>query len=346
MYCKDTDLAPPSYTNENNLKLIINYYNHCKSRYLKVLSKEVTFLLEKLESPKSDLDLRATITGITSLCLDKEQLIEIFTKKGIVPILIILCEKCEGSSLRSLFFRALSTVCTSSMAIEQFGKFSGIQVICETLCDDFEKPEPERSEAVALLVQVTAPWREDNHLIQSLSDYIYKIIKALTKFIQSTKCCKNILLCTAALANLSEIELKSIEAIISLNTVQILLKTVNQRGPCVSIYLLEQVAALIVNLSSQEIARQHLMLTSIISALLYFLNITKVEGEAEKRLQQKSIIALSRLCSQPEACRQVVEFGGVRKLIKMCRNKNERFCSDAVLVATLVSILSIQYHFI
>lgn len=66
--------------------------------------------------------------------------------------------------------------------------------------------------------------------------------------------------------------------------------------------------------------------------------------DVEKRLQQKSIIALSRLCGEKEASMQVVKLGGVEKLVKMCREKEERFDSDAVLVAALVSFRMIFTH--
>lgn len=58
-------------------------------------------------------------------------------------------------------------MCTKSTSIRYFEKYSGIQIITDTL-EDNSKPEPERSEAVALLAQVTAPWLEDNHSVRFL----------------------------------------------------------------------------------------------------------------------------------------------------------------------------------
>ncbi|KAJ3664634.1 hypothetical protein Zmor_000187 [Zophobas morio] len=328
-------------TRDDLLTQISPLFTLWESTFHTVLEKEIKKLVERLENPCSELDLRATVTGITSLCLRHESLIEIFTKSEVVPILLILCEKCEGSSMRSLLLRALSTMCSTTFAVRQFEKYSGIQIISETLTEDLSRPEPERSEAVALLAQVTAPWIEDNHSIKGLADHSRKLVKSLTKFASTTKCCQNLLLCAAALANLSTMDTKCVKYMLHLNTAEILLNSVNRRGPCASVYLLEQVATLVANMTSVEVARQHLTKLSTIPALLCFLKCGGVGEEAEKRLQQKAIIALSRLCSDKEAATQVVELGGVEKLVKMCREKEERFSNDAVLVATLATLRKI-----
>jgi hypothetical protein len=338
--CKQYD-AIRKTNPDDLLNLLAQLYSQWESIFHNVLTKEVKKLVEKLENPCSELDLRATVTGITSLCLRKENLIESFTKNDVVPILLILCEKCEGSSMRSLLLRALSTLCCSTFAVRQFEKFSGMQIINETLGEDLSKPEPERSEAVALLAQVTAPWIEDNHAIQGLQDFSKALVKSLTKFASTTKCCQNLLLCAAALANLSTMDNKCIKYMLHMNTVQVLLESVNKRGPCASIYLLEQVATLIANMTSLEAARKQLTSLQTVPALLCFLKSGNVGEDVEKRLQQKAIIALSRLCSEKDAAAQVVELGGVDKLVRMCREKNERFSNDAVLVATLATLRKI-----
>ncbi|XP_044259470.1 protein inscuteable homolog isoform X2 [Tribolium madens] len=328
-------------TNEDFLTLVSQLFTQWETVCHTILVKEIKRLVDKLENPCSELDLRATITGITSLSLRNDHLIEIFTKNDIIPILLILCEKCEGSSMRSLLLRALSTMCSTAYAVRQFERFSGIQIVSDTLGEEPSRPEPERSEAVALLAQVTAPWIEDNHCIKGLQDYSRKLVKSLTKFLSTTKCCQNLLLCTAALANLSTMDNKCIKYVLHLNTIELLLEAVNRRGPCASIYLLEQVATLLANMTSLQTARQQLLKLKTIPALLCCLRTGSVGEDVEKRLQQKAIIALSRLCSEKEAAAQVVELGGVEKLVRMCREKNERFCNDAVLVATLATLRKI-----
>ncbi|XP_066142000.1 protein inscuteable homolog isoform X1 [Euwallacea fornicatus] len=307
-----------------------------------VLVDEIKKLVGKLEDPISDLDLRATLTGITSVSLRNVDLIAYFVKAEIIPILLILCERCEGSSLRTLILRALSTMCTNASAIRSFEKFSGIQIISDTL-EEESKPEPERSEAVGLLAQVTAPWIDDNHSINSLQEYSKRLISSLTKFSASTKCCQNLLLCAAALANLSSLDNKCIKLLVESGSAPILLASIKSRGPFVSVYLLEQVATLMANMAVLDIARKQLILCEAPNALIHFLRSPKrlQHEDAERRLLQKSVIALSRLCSVTEASRQVVDCGGLRRLVELCREKHKRFSSDAVLVAALATLRKI-----
>lgn len=121
------------------------------------------------------------------------------------------------------------------------------------------------------------------------------------------------------------------------NTVQILLEAVKKRGSRASVYLLEQVATVVANVSMDQRGRKLLTKHETPIAMMCFLQSNNTESEIVKRLQQKSIIALSRLCSEKIGAEQVVQMGGVSRLVQLCREKKERFDSDAVLVAALVS---------
>nr|CAH7744602.1 unnamed protein product [Callosobruchus chinensis] len=318
---------------EDTLNLIAQLYSAWEEIRNEVLEDEVGKIVAKVESPTSEMDLRATITAITSLALRHEELIDVFIRADLVSALLILCEKCEGSSLRSLILRTLATMCCNSAAVRQFERFSGIQLITETLEEDF-RPEPERAEAIALLVQVTAPWLDDNQSIKGLKECSYRLVKALTRFSKDTKCCQNLLLCTAALANLSAMDPEAAKYMVRYHTILHLVECVKTK---VSVYLLEQVATLVANISSSELARKHLIELRTPSLLLQFLRV-QYEEDATKRLQQKSVIALSRLCGTKEGAEQVVDCGGVDKLVKLCRERKERFDSDAVLVAALATL--------
>lgn len=317
------------------LKLVSKLFTSWQDVLSELLTSAVKDLVDKLECPKSDLDLRATTTGITSIALRHEELIETFTKLDVIPILVILCEKCEGSSLRSLLLRSLTTMCMNASAVRQFEKYSGVELISDTV-EEESRPEPERSEAVALLAQVTAPWIEDNHNVKGLAEYSHRLVESLTKFAGATKCCQNLLLCAAALANLSSMDPTSIIYMVEAGTIDVFLMAVKVRGPGASLYLLEQVATLIANMSAVESARRHLSQLDTSAALLYCLQACRSGEDVERRLQQKTMIALSRLCGDPDVAGQIVSMGGVDKLVNMCREKKDRFDSDAVLVAALV----------
>ncbi|CAH1980698.1 unnamed protein product [Acanthoscelides obtectus] len=240
---------------EDTLNLIARLYSAWEDIKNELVEEEIGKIVARVESPTSELDLRATITAVTSLALRHEELIDLFIKADLVSALLILCEKCEGSSLRSLILRTLATMCCNSAAVRQFERFSGIFLITETLEEDF-RPEPERAEAIALLVQVSAPWLEDNQSIKGLKEYSYRLVKALTRFSKDTKCCQNLLLSTAALANVSAMDPEAAKYMIKCHTIIHLVECIKTK---VSVYLLEQVATLIANISSTELARKHLI---------------------------------------------------------------------------------------
>lgn len=283
------------------------------------------------------------LTGITSLCLRYENLIDMFINGGAVATLLIFCEKCDGSSVRIAVLRALSTICYNDTAVRQLEKASGIQLICEILSDQ-SRPEPELSESIALLAQITAPWIDGNHQnLYSLQTEGRRLVDYLTKFLSATNCCQNMLLCAAALANITSVNPRCVKYIVQQGTIKILFEAVQKRGPHGSIYLLEQVATLLANMSSSEEARKQLIAEKAPTVLLLFLQSIAGKGEeVEKRLQQKAIIALSRLCSDCAAAAQMVSLDGVQKLVQLCREKKKRFNSDAVLVAALVSVDSLR----
>lgn len=326
-------------TIEDIPRLSLKLYESWRKLQSEVLVKEVLRLAEKLENPTSELEFRATVTGITSLCLRNEGLIEIFVNAGAVSTLVVFCEKCDGSSVRIAILRALSTVCCSGTAVRQLEKASGIQQISDILSDQ-SRPEPELSETVALLAQVTAPWIDGNQNLHGLQSEGKNLVAYLTKFLSATKCCQNLLLCTAALANMTSMDSKCIKHLLHQNTVRILFESLEKRGPRTSTYLLEQVAILLANMSASEDARKVLTEEKAPGVLLCFLQTGNGGEEVERRLQQKAIIALSRLCSEQRAAEQLVGLGGVKKLVRLCREKKERYNSDAVLVAALVGIVA------
>lgn len=319
------------------VKNLNQLYNIWNSLQQDLCTEYVKRLMTKLEYPVSEIDLKATVSSLTMIALTEERLLEEFIKYDAVPMLLIHCEKCEGSSTRCLILRALSTLCCLAPAVRQFEKFSGIQLITDIL-EENSRPEPEHSEAVTVLAQITAPWVEDNYSIRGLPEYSKRLVKSLTKFLKNTKCCQNLLLCIAALANLSAMDAATtIKYLMTENSVKEILRTIQKRND-ISVYILEQIASLIANVSAIEATREKLVDMRAPVALLCFLQVRNVDENIEKRLQQKVMIGLSRLCGDERAAQQIVEAGGVDKLVKLCREKDDRFNSDAVLVAALVSI--------
>lgn len=207
-------------------KVLAKLQDSFKITYKKILNNESKKFIDDLGDPYSDIHLRAMLTGtsslkknenlllipitllllgLTSIALRNEELITLFSMNGAIQTLVILCEKCEGSSIHTLSLRALTTICSNGKAIQCFVRSQGLYLIVDTLADH-ERPEPERSEAIALLAQITAPWIEDNHCIGGLAELNQKLIKSLAHFASNTKCCQNLLLCSAAVANLTTMD--------------------------------------------------------------------------------------------------------------------------------------------
>jgi hypothetical protein len=43
------------------------------------------------------------------------------------------------------------------------------------------RPEPEVSEAAAVLAHITAPWVDDNHTVHGLSEQLSSLVHSLTR---------------------------------------------------------------------------------------------------------------------------------------------------------------------
>ncbi|XP_031358874.1 protein inscuteable homolog isoform X1 [Photinus pyralis] len=318
-------------------RLIIQLSLKWEALQEQILNDELKKLVAELEDPHSELHVRATVIGLTSIALRNKEIVNILISNNCVQVLCVLCEKCESSTVRSLILRALSTICVNNTAIRKFENNSGINLISEIISNG-SCPDPERSEAVALLAQITAPWIEDNRNVYGLQQQIQTLVKSLTNFVASTKCCQNLLLCIAALSNLTEMEPTTVKYILHQNSIGIILRSVKARGSLISVYVLEQVANLLANLSGKQIARGALIEEQAVAVLLHLLQYNHTDKDVEIRLQQKSIIALSRLSSCVEAADQIVKCKGIKALVALCRERKERHDSDAVLVAALATL--------
>ncbi|XP_065207501.1 protein inscuteable homolog isoform X2 [Planococcus citri] len=326
----------------------INILEKFFSRFVdSVLIQQITLLSSILENPSSEITLLNALSSISTLSTNTSRVSELITHfNGIQNLLSICAHSISSINVRTAALRTLAAVCQNSVSIRQLEKAGGIEILSRLLSDE-DTSENERLEVVSVLVQITAPWIEDGHVIKGLVYHLYPIIESLTRLIERCESCETLLLSSAALANITFIEPQAVFVLLQLDTARCLLTSVRNLGVRASVFLQEQVATLIANMAAVPETRPHLAQHRAVGALLCFLQVkhspiqTAAEISAAERLQHKSAIALSRLCTNPEIAKQVIELQGVTRLVRLCREERERNYSDGVLVACLASLRKI-----
>ncbi|XP_015380018.1 PREDICTED: protein inscuteable homolog [Diuraphis noxia] len=311
-----------------------------------LLMKKIQSLVDILEEPSTDIELVKTMSSINSLGLESVHLGSLVTKCNGVRSLLTVCIEAASSVVRSAALRTLAMVCCSSDSIRQFEKAGGVEILSDVLGGK-NRSEKELTDAVSVLAQITAPWIEDNHVVNGLSEYLDTIISSLTYLVETTQSSETLLLSSAALANITFMEPNAIWTILNMGTAGSLIEAVRKNGTKSSVFLQEQTATLLANMAAVPEARPHMAANHAVVALLCFLQVRHSplqrvpEILAAERLQHKTAIALSRLCSDVEVSKQFVELEGVNRLIRLCKDERERNHSDGVLVACLASLRKI-----
>lgn len=142
-----------------------------------------------------------------------------------------------SSDLRCSSLRALASVCCCPEAIEKFVHEDGPEILVDLLATEL-RPETEKMEAAALVVQITAPWTNALGL-SHLETFAETLVDALTKLAEKTVCSQTLLLATAALNHLSKSR-KCVAAILKNGAIKKLLQCV-KKAPGGNVWLMEQV---------------------------------------------------------------------------------------------------------
>ncbi|ODN02494.1 Protein inscuteable [Orchesella cincta] len=198
-------------------------------------------------------------------------------------------------------------------------------------------------EAVAVLTQATDPWIDLETTLMTLGVHLEKFIVSLTNLIREFKTEEEpFLLIVAAISNLTFLEVSSTLYLKNCRCVSYLIDAV-KGNPSFSVFVLDHVATIMANMAGVESCRHDIIQCGGMDALLHFLQqrpSAKLESvsaiTACERLQQKSTIAISRLCNENGVARYVYDMGGVHRLVQLCRKEKERNYSDGVLIAALI----------
>lgn len=262
------------------------------------------------EAPKDDTTVtKGALAALTALGLAGPRAANSITRcSGIRALLtsLITAGRTSGDFVAASL-RALASVCCSAVAIDQFIKDGGPEILTDLMVAD-NASEKEKMEATALLVQITAPWVKALGL-PYLEPFAKDLIPPLNRLVESTSCGQTLLLVAAAFNHLSKSR-KCASVILEQDTVRKLLKSV-KKSAGKNVWLMEQVAALVSELARIPEARSHLAEARASVALVSFLRMRPPGLEdAYRRLEITAAAALTRLCVDPEIARQVVAVGG------------------------------------
>ncbi|XP_046811125.1 uncharacterized protein LOC111690157 isoform X1 [Lucilia cuprina] len=279
-----------------------------------VYEKLVRILVISVENGSCDLMLKANINMIATLMnIDYDgfaSLTNAFVQTEAVRTLLVVCLDHKLSSVRAQALRALATICCAPEPIAQLGSCGGIEIIRDILQvsgvqkpkNDIKRGDMERREAVSLLTQITAAWHGPEHKVIGLKGCIETIVEGLTQLLIFTECPQTLLLCTAALNNLSRMEITSHYSIMSHETIFKLITTMEQRDKGINVFLYEQIVAMLYNMSLNKKCHSHLVNAGIINFITYAYETeffksynSRGESEAQKRCIKTILHTLTRL---------------------------------------------------
>ncbi|CAD6208052.1 GSCOCG00010326001-RA-CDS [Cotesia congregata] len=305
---------PPRRIHDGSARSILNQLEALKNMVNHNLDTRLDFYIERVvrgleEAPReSGSAARGALAALTALGLAGSRAgASIARCSGVRALLTSLISASRLSSeLRASSLRALASVCCCPLAIEHFIKEGGPEILVDLLTS-LSTPEREKIEATALIVQVTAPWTDALGL-KYFEPFSSELTLTIIELAASSACAQTLLLCAAAMNNLSNSK-KFVAAILEHEGVRRILKCVKKKAP--SIWLMEQVAMLIDKLARHQIARKHLAKAKASVALVCFLRMAPPGLEhAYQRLASTAASALTRLCVDLEIAKQVVAVGG------------------------------------
>ena len=154
------------------------------------------------------------------------------------------------------------------------------------------------------------------------------------------------LLCSAALANLTSLVPSSLPCVCSTNILVTMLT--HPASTATSVYILEQLVTVIVNLAKLGQARKQMVGAKVLSFLMKIFDLCQQEQvesvikAATERTVSKAAIALARLCLDPVIADSVVELGGLELLYPLAEVSSQ--CNETIRIAALAAIKTISVY--
>ncbi|XP_037088065.1 protein inscuteable homolog [Pollicipes pollicipes] len=217
-----------------------------------ILGEEVKVMLSSLSPERDVLCLKLGLRSLTSVGLDGGRLCRVLCAHGAVSRLVALVSG-RRRQLRPQALRALATVCCVSQGIKAFEKADGLRLVTGILADP-RSTEEERSECAGVIAQVTSPWVDSIHHVRGISDHVEDIIRELTGLAATTDSVETLLLASAALANLTFLNIGAVRLLLHNGAAKVLVHATRNADNC-SLFLKDQVRSRAVGRSVLSLRR-------------------------------------------------------------------------------------------
>lgn len=285
------------YPIDEDLQLIKRFFLITVRLIFKLL---LSVIAENIEHAQNEMVLRSNITHMANLLSNEYSNLDGFTSlhdalasNSIVRVLLLVCIENKTDWTRALALRTLSVVCTTEETIQQFEINSGFEIIRDIIVDA-HRSEQETKEAISCLASLLGPWqRSTESNFKDLKDYAEDYIEAITKIVELTENSQTMLICVAVLNNLSRLDSSSVYSLISNQSISTVRKAYEgqTRGEY-TIFLLEQITSLILNMSMNRKSHYHLTNKLVLHFILeiFLASYSKKYDVASKIKAQKNVL--------------------------------------------------------
>ncbi|KAJ6224551.1 hypothetical protein RDWZM_003096 [Blomia tropicalis] len=314
------------------------------------IKKECSILVMSLNRGTGHLCIKWSLLALWQLTQNDPYMCRLLVSdRNIIPYLLNVVQNFQSISstmdrraIKSAALRVLTYLCSNNDAIELILSQIGVGQ-CLSSIVLYEDDLSFRKEAVGLLVQLTTPFidsKDDQSFNRTL---INEMTHCLTEIVRTTASTNGqiLLMTTAALANISFRDTKSLVKFETLSTVMNVIKQrSDENGDCDELLLHDQLITLLANVAQKE--QLEIVSSGGLIFLLDALNreTSTYDGNelACARIQQKIAVALARLSTHKSTAKIIHRLNGVKRLVQWCKQPRERNYSDTVLLASIAAL--------
>ncbi|XP_068116222.1 protein inscuteable homolog isoform X2 [Hyperolius riggenbachi] len=306
------------------------------------LLQEVKGLVEQLDASESVHSVENAIRSLFSLTQEGTRLCHLVAQEGAVVGLFKILRQDQFKCLYPSALRTLASLCCLEEGIHHLEKVDGILCLTEILTDD-SHCEATKAEVAAVIAQITSPHVTFTLHLSSFLENMEEIVTALLKLCEEATTGETCLLASAALANITFLDSLACEMILQMNALKILINACSDKQRVNSAYARDQIVTILANLSILDQCASEILQENGVEVLVQMLSEKPLSGSlaevsACERVLQKSAVTLARLCRHPDIAQDATKHNCIPRLIALCRHPEERYSSDAVLVACLAAL--------